>query len=76
MTRHFCDVCGNELTDTTTRLQNGGETEGRIAFKMGGLEFEIITGWNGTTNAGEFCDGCIFDAVAQRDTRTVGERAR
>lgn len=42
---------------------------GRLGGKHGVLDFEIITGKQGTSNAGDFCKYCIIDAVNRYDNR-------
>lgn len=71
MMKYFCDVCENEIADhnkatnkanTVERLGNGPNQP---------LQFEIMTGRNGTMNAGLFCKHCIIDAVKKLDDRPV-----
>jgi len=59
-TRHFCDNCGNELLSNEFR---GRMVDGRLGRANGGLMVQVITGWNGTWNDGEFCVHCIVQAV-------------
>lgn len=71
MTKHFCDKCGRELPDVDQ------PNEGEITFagvfaeiKIKGQEvkgvFEIHQRQD---SGGEFCRGCVFDAIQSLDTR-------
>lgn len=71
MTKNFCDVCSRELT-VANKPQNQitFATAGRLAVKTeAGLFVEILTGFNSTLNAGDFCKYCIIDAVNTLDNR-------
>lgn len=68
MTRHFCDICGSELLEHNSPKNNN--TNNHLASEPGTkLMFEIMTGFAGTWNAGEFCKYCIIDAVNKLDDR-------
>ena len=65
MQRNFCDQCGIELLSTT---QPNVVIE-RITGSLGHLGFEIIVSQNGKDDRGEYCSGCVFDAVRSADKR-------
>jgi len=67
MVKLFCDICGEEITD-------GKRIKTEVKARPGGsnnavLNIEIMTGLNGTHNAGHFCKYCIIDAVSGLDDR-------
>ena len=72
MIKYFCDICGDEITKgnsydderlkATNHARHGGTT-GAV------LNIEIITGKNGTSNAGNFCKYCVIDTVLKLDDR-------
>ena len=77
MTKHFCDMCGVELTDEN--VQSGAPTDdtahpkrlGGKYSRQGGvtLMFHVTTGLNNAWNDGEFCRNCVLDAVRSLDNR-------
>lgn len=78
MIKYFCDCCGAELTDRNRCLgssEGEGEGKGRLGasysrtLKAPKLMFEILTGKDGTWNAGDFCRYCVIDAVNSLDDR-------
>lgn len=71
MTRHFCDVCGNELTPERkpTNKNDTAQVGDRLGGAHGALRFEIMTGNADGWNNAEFCKYCIIDAVNRHDDR-------
>ena len=81
MTKHFCDKCSDEITEKNEC--NGGNVVGSrlgttIKFRPKGrliidpedrFTVEILTSFNGTANAGEFCKYCVLDALYKLDDR-------
>lgn len=73
MTKHFCDGCGNEITDenkcagatiaSDTRLGAEIKKRGRR------LRVEVMTAMDGTANGGEWCKYCVLDALYKLDDR-------
>lgn len=58
MIRYYCDGCGNELSpDDHHRIKREGQINGTA------LLVEVITGVNGTWNAGHVCHSCILGVL-------------
>ena len=68
MIKHFCDVCGNELTDENCVPHDAGRPH-RLRYDKSTLMFEITTGLKGTWNSGDFCKYCVIDAINKLDDR-------
>jgi hypothetical protein len=56
MVRYYCDVCGKELA---------GYDSGRIKFRDGALQVEVMIGKYTNMNSGHFCHKCIRDAIVE-----------
>lgn len=68
MTKYFCDVCEDEITEKN-KCFNGDGASFRLGGKSGKILFEVITGFNGTWNAGCLCKYCVIGAVNSLDDR-------
>lgn len=68
MTKYFCDVCGDEVTDAN-KPEGGGRVGATLECETGKLHVEILTTWRGTANAGCFCKYCVLDALSKLDDR-------
>lgn len=73
MIKHFCDCCGEEITD---RNKATGGSVGRIGCYVRSsnaaseLFVEVITAKDKASNTGDFCKYCIIDAINSLDDRT------
>ncbi len=60
MIRYFCDGCGDEVgPDDHGRIKREGQTNGT------GILVEVMTGVNGTLNAGHVCHQCVLKVLAR-----------
>lgn len=79
MIKHFCDGCREEISDDNkctggainshtgrlgTELKRNGKT----------LRVEVLTGTDGTSNAGDWCKYCVLDALYRMDDRPKPKR--
>lgn len=74
MIRTFCDCCGEEITERNRIPES--ESNRLQAYVLGNLngvrksiKVEVITSYNGITNAGDFCKYCVLDALYKLDDR-------
>ncbi len=61
MVKHYCDVCGAELTERENR---------RLCREAGDLVVEVTVHFKGTANAGDICHKCVLRAVNEGDNRS------
>lgn len=70
MIRYFCDCCGTEISE---RDNKGRNTLGRLTATLSRgaskLQVDVIESRDGTSNAGQFCNYCVLDALAKLDDR-------
>lgn len=64
MQRNFCDMCGKELDGRETNAVSD-----KIEGSSSHLCFNVTVGQNGKYGYGEYCRGCVFDAIASVDKR-------
>lgn len=73
MTKHFCDFCGDEITDTNKASGGPIHSSDRLGASMRRnghvIKVEIMTSMDGVANQGIACRYCIIDALNQLDTR-------
>lgn len=71
MIKHFCDVCGDEITEKNRLDENVEPARLRTTLYRNGMQLgvEVITVRNGTANSGEFCKYCVLDALYKLDDR-------
>lgn len=70
MTKYYCDSCKKEITKKNACQGGPISCDDRLGIELvNGLKIEIMTGHEGTWNAGHFCKYCVIDAVYQLDDR-------
>ena len=71
--KYFCDICGVELIETNVLQKIEGSS---LHVRYGKLGIQFIMYNNNTSNSGDHCKYCIFDAIAGLDDRPIdrGER--
>lgn len=77
MIKHYCDVCGDVITENNCAIGGGIASDrlgGKIRIQDIELKWEIITSLDGCANKGDFCKYCIIDAIKQLDDRPVEEK--
>lgn len=72
MIRRYCDMCDEEMTGANT--PSFGANGNRLAaeLKRRGkplLKVEVLSGLDGTSNAGDVCSHCVLDALYRLDDR-------
>lgn len=71
MVKHFCDLCGDEITEKNSC--NGRlKTEKKANHHKIGLvtlNAEVMTGKDGCMNDGDFCKYCVIEAISDLDDR-------
>lgn len=75
MTKRFCDLCGTELTEGNTpnhgedkrSLTNVWKEKLIVTVSIG--KFKNGSGEDAGWQRGDFCSGCVLDAVADLDKR-------
>jgi hypothetical protein len=70
MKRVFCDICEQEI-GKHNQIPEGGRLKAELSSPSGvdTLQVEVLTGLNGTLNAGDFCKYCVVDALSKIDDR-------
>ena len=56
MIKYYCDLCGKEIIEKSHHDRIKGETPE-------GLSYEIILGWKGVWNKGNFHHWCILENI-------------
>lgn len=77
MIRYFCDCCGKEIAEGTTKIE--GTDKGRLLGILRSklqppgepLQVEVTTALGSTWNGGHFCKYCVIDAVNSKDDRPM-----
>lgn len=71
MIKHFCDCCGNEITDENEIPIKfiAKRTSSTKVKKKIELTVTMIVSKNDVANDGDFCKYCAFDAVKYLDDR-------
>ena len=62
-TRHYCDLCGCELTDSN-QFVHGKKPNGTGHKNGNRVWFRIVVALNGMWNQGDFCKACVYEVVA------------
>ena len=63
MTKVFCDICDEEITEEHTENYNGREYEFQYRFLEKPVVFRIVQKFNGCSNTGNLCLSCLKSAV-------------
>lgn len=80
MIRHFCDVCGDEVTRnyvserlTSTDAHMGTPSPGApgvlVTYGKPRVQFEVHVGVGAAWNAGDLCLHCLLSAISGCDNR-------
>jgi hypothetical protein len=71
MIKHFCDVCGKEIT----RNMVSERFNENCILRNKRVQVEIVIGVGSTWNAGDLCRGCLWEFLDIYDSRPKAAEA-